>query len=184
MTTGDRREADERSDEALVDAVNRGDAAAFGALYERHRDWVVGIAQRFGADHDLALDVLQETFLTLLARFPGFRLTAALRTFLYPVAKHHTLAAHRKGRRARALGDHDGPAPILFRAEVDDPLRLAMDALGPDHREILLLRYVDDLALADIADALDLPVGTVKSRLHHAVRQLREDDRTKNLLDS
>ena len=66
------------SDIELVAAINDGDAAAFEVLYFRHRDWVVALAYRFIGDSDAALDVMQETFMYLLKKFPGFRLTANL----------------------------------------------------------------------------------------------------------
>jgi len=67
---------DARNDLELIAAINDGDAAAFEALYFRYRNWVVGLAYRFTGDCDAALDVMQETFLYLLRKFPGFRLTA------------------------------------------------------------------------------------------------------------
>ena len=91
-----------RSDVELVAAINSGDAAAFEVLYFRHRDWVAGLAFRFTADNDASLDVLQETFLYLLRKFPGFRLTANLKTFLYPAVRHLAIAARHKAARYQA----------------------------------------------------------------------------------
>ena len=84
---------DPRSDGQLIDAINRGAhgggaRAAFEVLYRRHRDWVVSLAYRFTGNRDDALDVMQETFIYLLGKFPGLALTAKLTTFLYPVVKH------------------------------------------------------------------------------------------------
>src|SRR5213594_1361660 len=87
---------DARSDLELIAAINDGEAAAFEALYFRYRDWVVGLAHRFTGDSDSALDVLQETFLYFLRKFPGFRLTASLKTFLYPAIRNLSIAARRK----------------------------------------------------------------------------------------
>src|SRR5690348_6654700 len=87
---------DARSDLELVAAINDGDAAAFEVLYLRYRDWVAGLAYRFTGDSDTALDVLQETFLYFLKKFPGFRLTANLKTFLYPAVRNLSIAARRK----------------------------------------------------------------------------------------
>jgi DNA-directed RNA polymerase specialized sigma24 family protein len=67
---------DPRNDQELIAAANAGDATAFEVLYFRYRDWVVGLAFRFTGDRDLALDVLQETFLYFLRKFPGFNLTS------------------------------------------------------------------------------------------------------------
>ncbi|HEY2329127.1 MAG TPA: sigma factor, partial [Verrucomicrobiae bacterium] len=77
-----------RTDLELIAAINGGDTSAFEVLYLRYRDWVTGLAHRFTEDNDLALDVLQETFLYFLKKFPGFVLTAQLKTFLYPVVKN------------------------------------------------------------------------------------------------
>src|SRR5437667_10369463 len=73
--------SDSRSDQELIAAINDGDSSAFELLYYRHRDWVVSLAYRFTGDRELAFDVLQETFLYFVRKFPGFRLTAQLRTF-------------------------------------------------------------------------------------------------------
>ena len=87
-----------RSDEALVEAANRGDEAAFEALYIRHRDYVLRLAYRFtGSSHD-ALDVLQDAFSYLLGKFPGFTLTARMTTFLYPVVRSLSVDVLRRRR--------------------------------------------------------------------------------------
>src|SRR5437867_1607111 len=91
--------SDARSDLELIAAINSGDAAAFEALYFRYRDWVAALAYRFTGDSDAALDVLQETFLYFLRKFPGFRLTANLKTFLYPAIRNLSIAARRKAQR-------------------------------------------------------------------------------------
>src|SRR5690242_11225682 len=86
---------DLRSDQQLVALLNKGDWSAFEPLYFRHRDWVYRLACRFTGEHAAALDVVQEAFAYLLTQFPGFRLTAKLTTFLYPVVKNTALAAKR-----------------------------------------------------------------------------------------
>ena len=173
-----------RSDLDLVAAINGGDAAAFEILYFRHRDWVAGLAYRFTGDSDASLDVLQETFLYLLRKFPGFRLTANLKTFLYPAVRHLSIAARQKAARYQATAaeleqlEHTA-APPAAGAETED-LRFVLAALPEEQREVLLLRFVDGLSLAEIAEALDIPLGTVKSRLHSALQTLRQDERTRN----
>src|ERR671913_354884 len=102
----------EPSDSALVAALNGGDVSAFETLYFRHRDWVVRLARRFTGNDADALDVLQETFAYLLRKFPGFRLTAAMTTFLYPVVRNLSIAARKK--RTRQVLDSDlGEGPAL-----------------------------------------------------------------------
>jgi RNA polymerase sigma-70 factor (ECF subfamily) len=95
----DPLKSDSRSDQELIAALNDGDSHAFEAWYYRYRDWVVSLAYRFTSDRDLALDVLQETFLYFVRKFPGFRLTAQLKTFLYPAVRNLSIAARRKANR-------------------------------------------------------------------------------------
>ena len=89
----DPLKSNSRSDQELIAAINNGDSGAFELLYYRHRDWVVSLAYRFTGDRELALDVLQETFLYFLRKFPGFILTAQLKTFLYPAVRNLSISA-------------------------------------------------------------------------------------------
>lgn len=181
---------DPRSDDFLVEAVNRGDVAAFEALYRRYRNWVVRLAYRLTGNHDDALDVLQETFTYFLRKFPGFRLEAKLTTFLYPAVKHLAIAARERSRRHAPQGEEceaeardpaasDSPDPEASREALDHLLR----ALPESQREVLLLRFVDDFSLGEIATALEIPAGTVKSRLHNALARLREDPATRRYFE-
>lgn len=184
---------DRRSDRELVELCNRGSrdeaVQAFETLYRRHRDYVTRVSRRFGADREGAVDVLQETFLYLLKKFPpegeGLVLTAQLRSLLYPVAKHLTLSSLRQRTRIDDSDEFDPdrlPAPGGTDPAERDPARLsaALARLSVERREVVLLRFVDDMSLQDIADTLSIPLGTVKSRLHLAVRELRESPEIKD----
>ena len=178
---------DARTDPELIAAINGGDAAAFEALYHRYRDWVVHLAARLTGDENLALDVLQETFLYVLKKFPGFRLTAQFKSFLYPAVRNLSIAARRKAKRLQSdetelqsLADTAAPSGP---AALGD-LALALDGLPAEQREVLLLRFVDGLSLAEVAEAMDIPLGTVKSRLHNALATLRRDPRTREFFES
>ena len=174
--------SDPRSDQELIAAANAGDAAAFATIYERYRDWAVRLAYRFTGSRDDALEVMQDAFLYLLRKFPGFRLSARLTTFLYPVVKNLALTRRRKKTPATAASD---ALLLLPAAEPNDAdstkcdLAAVLATLPDAQREVLLMRFVDGMALAEIAEALEIPVGTVKSRVHHALRTLRDDERTK-----
>lgn len=180
-----------RSDHELIEAMNAGDARAFDALVSRHERFALAVAARFAPPGD-AEDVVQEVLVYLLGKFagpggfvlaPGTKLT----TFLYPALKHAGLARRRKHRPVGAepetlealAGGGAGGGQIGSgageSAEGMEAIRRAVGRLPEDHRETLLLRFVDGLPLADVATALGLPVGTVKSRLHNAVAMLRED---------
>jgi RNA polymerase sigma-70 factor (ECF subfamily) len=171
------------SDHDLVAAANAGDPAAFDALYHRHKEWVLSLATRFTGDPDQAFDVLQETFLYLFSKFPGFRLTSRLTTFLYPAVKNLSIGARRKS--LRFMG---GDAPALDVLAAPTPtappeLATVLAALPETHREVVLMRFVDGLALDEIATALSIPLGTVKSRLHNALATLRADERVKKYFE-
>ncbi len=177
---------DPRSDGELIDAINTGDDRAIEALYFRYRGWVHGVSTRFTRDQDLALDVLQETFAYVLRKCPGLKLTAEMKTFLYPVIKHTAIALRRKSLRFVSddealadLGAPPNPSPESARAELASALCL----LPTEQRETLLMRFVDDMTLQEIADALNIPLGTVKSRLHHALKTVREHEHTRRYFD-
>ena len=179
----DPLKSNSRSDQELIAAINDGDSDAFEALYYRYRDWVVSLAYRFTGDRELALDVLQETFLYFVKKFPGFRLTAHLKTFLYPAVRNLSIAARRKAKRFQSdvneTGTIEAATTMVPIGSQDESLVAALAVLSDEHREVLLLRFVDGLSLAEIAKALNIPLGTVKSRLHNALACLRHDPRTR-----
>lgn len=182
---GDLSGAEERSDRELVAAANAGDASAFEAIYARHRDWVVNLGWRFCGDREMALDVLQEAFLYLLKKFPGFELRCELRTFLYPVVKHLALNARAKTER------YEGGKDALFAGleaprserEGEEELRAALAKLPLPQRETVVLRFIEGMDLAEIAVASEVPLGTVKSRLHHALEALRRQAGLRELFE-
>jgi RNA polymerase sigma-70 factor, ECF subfamily len=162
-----------RTDAELVDAANGGDAEALGALYVRYREWAVSLAFRLTGDREMALDVMQEAFVYLFSKFPGFRLRAKMTTFLYPAIRNTALAARRKKRAVAdetAIGAY--PAAVATGA-IGPELAAAVSRLPDAQREVLLMRVVDEMSVGEIALALGIPEGTVKSRLHHAVGTLR-----------
>jgi RNA polymerase sigma-70 factor, ECF subfamily len=171
------------SDHDLVAAINAGDVRAFDALYHRYRDWVVRLALRSTGNQDDALDVLQETFSYVFRKFPGFRLTANMTTFLYPVVKNLSIAARRKRTRMASTDAIETPDPAAP-AETDparerSELESVMAGLPEGQREVLLMRFVDGMSLQEIAAALSIPEGTVKSRVHNAIATLRTDERAR-----
>ena len=179
--------ADAPSDHELIATINGGDVAAFEILYFRYREWVVGLAFRFTGDSDAALDVLQETFLYVMRKFPGFRLTANFKTFLYPAVRNLSIAARRKAERYQASEEalkqlENTPAPTGPESDCAD-LNIVLAELPEEQREVILLRFVDGLSLNEIASAMEIPLGTVKSRLHNALQTLRQDQRTRDYFE-
>lgn len=166
------------NDADLINRINSGDEKAFNILYYRHRDWIFRMAARLTGDAQLADDVLQEVFCYFLGKIPGFVLRCEIRTFFYPVIRNVSLNAMRKTRR------YDGsPAAEIHLASLTTPhdntgksdeISKIVADLGAIHREVLLLRFVDGMTLPEISELTGVPLGTVKSRLHHAIAALRQ----------
>lgn len=182
---------DPRTDLELIEAVNNGDDQAFAILYARHRDWVLRVAHRYLTDDSLALDVLQETFVYFFRKFPGFQLTCRLRTFLFPAIRNLSLNILRRRQRDQHTEPSDldklmapEAAGIPDTAEAGHA-RLAevLRLLPQSQREVLLLRFVDGFSLQEIAEALVIPPGTVKSRLHHGLNTLRKSPGTRRYFE-
>jgi RNA polymerase sigma-70 factor (ECF subfamily) len=171
------------SDRELIDLANKGDSEAFERLYYRYRDWVYRLAWRITGNRADALDVLQETFTYLLSKFPGFELTSSMTTFLYPVVRHISITISSKKNRIKTEEDMLDESIAATSQETDlsrSELAAVLAIVPEEQREVLLMRFVDDMSLQEIAVALDIPIGTVKSRLHNSLRTLRNDHRTQN----
>jgi RNA polymerase sigma-70 factor (ECF subfamily) len=144
------------------------------ALYRAHGpDLLAYLRRRFGGA-ETAEDLLQETFARALGALDGISRAASPRAWLFGIARHVGLAAL---RRRRAASDLPADAAAAGPAAADERLetvRQAMAGLPKDQRETLDLRLVHGLTYEEIADVLGIPVGTVRSRLHHAVRRLRD----------
>ena len=171
------------SDQELIESINKGDSEAFEALYRRYRDWVYRLAWRITGNRADALDVLQETFTYLLGKFPGFELTASMTTFLYPVVRHVSFTIRRKSSRFASEEEilNEPAAPKSEESEhYRSELAAVLIVLPDEQREVLLMRFVDDMSLQEIAVALNIPIGTVKSRMHNSLRTLRYDRRTRD----
>ena len=175
---------EERSDQELVAAANAGEASAFEAIYFRYRDWVANLAYRFCGDRELALDLLQETFIYLTKKFPGFELSCQMKSFLYPVVKHLALNARAKANRFES-GEElfaELEAPRVESSQGEE-LRTEVAKLPVAQRETVILRFMEGMDLSEIAAALEVPVGTVKSRLHHGLEALRKNPRLRELFE-
>jgi len=178
----------------LMQRVAAGDAAAFTALVERVLPRLLGYFRRLGADSALAEDCAQEVLLKIYRVRTRYRARARFITYLFHVARNHwidvyrhrkagpaTVSADAPGKEGEGLGlsgDLEGSAPAPSAGaegrELARALERAIGALGPEHREVFVLAQVESLRYQEIANILGIPVGTVKSRMHAAVRQVRE----------
>jgi RNA polymerase sigma-70 factor (ECF subfamily) len=122
---------------------------------------------------------MQETFTYLLGKLPGLVLSARMTSFLYPVVKNLSITARRKRARETGFAEVMEPRATLgVDPQSQRPeLAAAMASLPDIQREVVLMRFVDDMSLAEIAAALSIPQGTVKSRLHNAIAALKNDRR-------
>lgn len=165
---------DRHDDAALLSAFREGEPRALAALYDRHARTVFAFARRFCADRALAEDVVHDCFAELIDRIDTFELKGALTSWFYVVARRRALRLRERAERAQ--GD---PEPLLLlpdEAEADPgDLRRLLARLPAAQQEVLVLRYLDGWDLQSIADTLEIPLGTVKSRVHHALAALRED---------
>jgi RNA polymerase sigma-70 factor (ECF subfamily) len=153
-------------DGELVRRFREGDDRAFALLYDRYQDWVAGLAFRLTRNQEDALDVLQDAFAYLVRKRPTLELEGPFKSLLYPVVRHLSLDRLRARRRPLPPSPPAPPAPA---GPDEDLLRGLSDAQA----EVVRMRFTDSLDLQAIADALDVPLGTVKSRLHSALEILR-----------
>jgi RNA polymerase sigma factor (sigma-70 family) len=162
-------------DDALVAALRIGDAAAARVVYERHGAAVLRFARAMTGSRALAEDIVHDTFVQFLARPDRFDSERGpLVAWLLGIAR---IRLRRELKGALASGESDGPSepdPVesledaAAHAQVIDRVRAAILALPLRHREVITLCDLQELPYAVVADVLDCPVGTVRSRLHRA----------------
>jgi RNA polymerase sigma-70 factor (ECF subfamily) len=178
-------ETDNRSNEALAQAVQQGDATALRALVTRHHAPLLGFLYRLtGGDRPLAEDLTQETMVRLLRGIGSYDDQRPFKPWLYQIGVN-LVRDHYKQAEMRHTGSDNGEIRLIAAPERPETaviqqqtIREAVTAVAhlPLHqRETLLLRYAEELSLAEIADILNIPVGTVKSRLSLALKRLREE---------
>jgi RNA polymerase sigma-70 factor, ECF subfamily len=171
------------TDDQLVSQARSGNPAAFGQLVRRHAQIARRMAVLWGAGAD-ADDVVQDAFVKAYAGLPGFRLGGEFRAWLLAIVRNETRNLFRsRGRRsareelalvADAELTLDPEAAALTSARHAELLR-GVRGLGRELREVVACRYLLELSEAETAAALQIPAGTVKSRLHRALTALRQE---------
>jgi RNA polymerase sigma-70 factor, ECF subfamily len=183
----------EDDDRELIDRAQGGETVAFEQLAGRHAGRLWRCALALGGDGHWAEDLAQETLVEAwrsLARFDG---RCRFSTWLYGILRHRFL----KGRRQQNAATHSAsdamsqepctahtPSQSAETAEDAVRVRQAVASLPEEHRAVVELRFFAGATLDEIAAALDCPLGTVKSRLHHALEKLRHKNLTVNLFTS
>ena len=173
---------DAAAEEALVRRAQAGDRDAFRSLYQAYQDRVFATAYRIAGDRETAADLAQEVFVKVFEELPGFRFGSRFSTWLYRVAANHAInkasetARHARlnERVAREKSSVAPAAPAARDRFADERVQAALGGLSVKLRVVTVLRYLEGLSYEEIAEALDLSVGTVKSRLFLAHATLKE----------
>jgi len=169
-------------EEELVFQSQHGDRSAYGELVRLHANGVMNIVYRMCGDAQLAEDAAQETFLQAWLNLNSYRPQSSLRNCLYRIAVNAATDMLRKERRLAPdvmedlqLADtHPGPEMIFARQERVALVRKAITSLPEACRFVLVLREYEGLSYQEISTTLDIPVGTVMSRLNYARNLLKE----------
>ena len=178
-------------DELLIRRAQRGDADAFEQLLLEHQKNVYNLCYRMAGNPDDAMDLSQETFLRAWRCLDQYQFASAFSTWLYRLCSNICIDSLRRRRRQQTVPltfeDADGEeqtyavpdAQPLPEEQVElkltrETLAAAMAQLLPEHRAVLQLRVVNEMSYEQIADVLDIQIGTVKSRLSRARNQLKK----------
>ncbi len=173
------------TDKELVKRVQKGDKGAFDLLVLKYEHKIVNLVMRYVRDPELALDISQEAFIKAYRALPRFRGDSAFYTWLYRIAVNtakNYLAAQRRrpmdieldlqdpeqyGLHAK-LKETDTPEALTLSQELQEILERAIEALPDDLRTAIILRELDGMSYEEIAQTMDCPVGTVRSRIFRA----------------
>lgn len=174
-------------DQGLIAASLAGSSEAFGSLVRRYQDRLYPTVLRLIGCAEDAEDLLQEAFLKAQEKLPGFHGESSFYTWIYRIAVNLALSDRRRRKRAawrlRLQGHAEfldpaddlvqsDPSLPLERAERDDLIQAALNALKPEQRAVVVLKDQDGLSYEEIAATLGIPIGTVRSRLHRARSEL------------
>lgn len=180
------------TDTELVDAARQGDQAAFGVLVEKYQAMAYSLALRMTSNPDDAADATQEAFLNAWRALGGFQGQSSFSTWLYRLTSNACIDLLRRSKRRPTFsmtvtdeGDEElqetevpderwSPERELERSETHRAIQAGLNSLSPEHREVLILRELEGLSYQEIAQALELEEGTVKSRIARARLALRE----------
>jgi RNA polymerase sigma-70 factor (ECF subfamily) len=182
-------DADERK---LVDAARRGDAKAFRTLVERYQRKAYAVALGIVHDPDEARDVVQEAFIKVHRNLATFEGDAHFFTWMYRIVMNQCIDQLRKRRGERIefdeaqstddAGDDTGiaprrlgfdPARALADKELRERMHAALDQLSPAHRTVLVLREVEGMSYQEMAEVMEVSIGTIMSRLFHARKKMQ-----------
>lgn len=170
--------------EGLIDRLRAGEARAIGEVYDEHAHAVLAFARRLVGDESAAEDLVHEVFVTLPTAIRGFQEASSLRTFLVSIAvnhaRHHVRAAARRRAAIERFGhepsnDSGTPEQQAMRVDLANALNHALDELPIEQRVAFVLCEVEERTSPEVAQITGVPEATVRTRLFHAKRKLREE---------
>ena len=175
-----------RKDAELVAAAQKGEREAFGCLVERYQDRVYNVLTRVLGSREDALDVTQEAFIQAFVKLDSFRSESKFYTWLYRIALNLALSQRRRRRTSfsvEQVKEQGGEEPMSIQPAPENVLMVeeraatverALRALDAPHCQILVLREIEQCSYEEISEILELPIGTVRSRIFRARIQLKE----------
>jgi RNA polymerase sigma-70 factor (ECF subfamily) len=175
-----RAKPPESREPELITKAQQGDRAAFGELVRHHRRGVINIVYRMSGDIHFAEDMAQEAFLRAWQKLASYQPRAPFRNWVYRIATNAALDVLRKEKDfiniddVHLAGPRASPEDKFVRDELGDRIKLAIFSLPAASRAVLILREYEALSYREIAETLDIPMGTVMSRLHFARNKLRQ----------
>ena len=171
------------SEQLPVAQARSGDAAAWDALFRRYQLPLYAYVFELVHEEQASLEVVQETFIAAVRHLDGLREDAKFGSWLFGIAHQKCIQRWRKRAREEMLRDEllaadaeldSGPDDLLLRREQEDRFMKLLEQLPLPQRSVLLLHFIEEFSLEEIAGITGVPLGTVKSRMHHARRALRE----------
>ncbi len=191
--------SEKNADQALVERVQNGDSRAFDLLVQKYQVRIAKLIARFVRNPADVQDVAQEAFIKAYRALPNFRGDSAFYTWLYRIAintaKNHLVAAGRKNPAytvdvqevekydaSQWLKEYATPERELLAAEIQLTVNSALESLPSDLREAISLREIEGLSYEDIAQVMDCPIGTVRSRIFRAREAI--DEKLQPIIDS
>jgi RNA polymerase sigma-70 factor (ECF subfamily) len=173
-------------DHQLIESALAGNSAAFGDLVRKYQDRLYNTIVHLTGSSEDAKDVVQDAFVKAFVKLESFQRSSAFYTWLYRIAFNTAMSRQRRRRPTQSIDQgqdcgHDPPDPAaaptdrLEQEEQAAQVRAAMETLSEEHRTVLVLRDIDGCDYEAMAAILEIPLGTVRSRLHRARLQLRDE---------
>ena len=191
--------ADNATDKEIIERVKGGEKEAYALLVLKYQQRVINLISRFVKNHSDALDVSQETFIKAYRALPNFRGESAFYTWLYRIAvntaKNHLTVQSRKITKSdydvaeieqiegnMSLTEQTTPESLLAKDELQETILKTIENLPEDLKSAIMLREIEGLSYEEIAQVMECPVGTVRSRIFRAREMI--DSKIKPLLEN